>query len=77
MYLTDSPGFLLMSDATGISYYFTLSDTLQPSPIVEATKEPMTPGGISGNVYMYICKEVGQCSSSGHMYTCYMTSSCR
>ena len=25
MYLTDSPGYLLISDAHGISYYFTLS----------------------------------------------------
>ena len=66
MCLTDSPGFLLMSDASGISYYFTLSDILQPITFVEATQLIET-AGITGNVYMYIYREVGQCSSS-YMY---------
>ena len=66
MCLTDSPGFLLMSDATSISYFFTLSAILQPTTFVEAT-QLIEAAGITGNVYMYICREVGQCSSS-HMY---------
>ena len=51
MCLTDSPGFLLMSDATAVSYYFTLSDILQPITFVEAT-QLIEAAGITGNVYV-------------------------
>ena len=47
MCLADSPGFLLMSDATGISYFFTISDTLQPF-LVEADLK--LTDRVSGNV---------------------------
>ena len=51
MCLTDSPGFLLMSDASGISYYFTQSSNLEATPVVTAT-ELIRAAGITGNVYM-------------------------
>ena len=75
MCLTDSPGFLLMSDATGISYYFTLSDILQPITFVEAT-QLIEAAGITGNVY--VATYVGKLGSSivSCMYVCYMTSYC-
>ena len=40
-----------MSDATGISYYFTLSDILQSTTFVEAN-QLIEAAGITGNVYV-------------------------
>ena len=54
LYFTDSPGYLLMSDAHGMSYYFTVSFNLEVAAaltFVPFTEEDfIMSDGISGNV---------------------------
>ena len=62
IYITDSPGYLLISDAHGISYYFTLSAKLEAAasdaftPVTE--EDFILADGISGDV----------CSVCAHMH---------
>ena len=67
MCITDSPGFLLMSDNNGIFYYFTLSATLEDTRQTSVGGQLLPAEGITGKVYIYNCEYIGG-SITNHMY---------
>ena len=67
MCITDSPGFLLMSDNNGIFYYFTLSANLEDPGQTSVDGQLLPAEGITGKVYIYNCEYIGG-SITNHMY---------
>ena len=70
MYITDSPGFLLMSDNNGIFYYFTLSANVEATGTVGTIVDDrlIQAEGITGKVYIYNNCEYIEGSATNHMY---------
>ena len=56
---TDSPGYLLVSDSEGISYYYTQAAQLETPGARADVRSLLSARRISGNVYIayYICKD--------------------
>ena len=67
MYITDSPGFLMMSDNNGIYYYFTLSANFEDTRQTSVGGQLLPAEGITGKVHIYNCEYIGS-STTNYMY---------